>query len=176
MNTIVVLVVLASILATFTIVIRFVVRDHINTLKETAMKTNGTVIATLTRQIAGILAIGIAVNVLMAAVLATGTGSAAAGYMAKKANHNAYEASFWSWKADQQWRAAADRRLAGARGADTTPMDAMISVTQEKLAWEIANWKASQQEASFKSLDTFEALENDIKAAEDRWILVIQNW
>ena len=178
MNTILVLVVLASILATFTIVIRFVVKDHIHTLKESVMyKPSSSIIANFAREIAGILAVGLAVNLLMAVALATGAGSAAAGYMVKKASNNYYEVCYQEWKADQSWKAAADRRVAGTLlGLDTTPLDAVITVTQEKAAWEIANWKASQQEAAFKSLDTFEALEADIKAAEDRWMKRIQNW
>jgi hypothetical protein len=177
MNTIVVLVCIGIAVATLASFIYFVVRDHIHTLKEYPMsKPNSSIIANFLREIAGILAVGLAVNLLMAVALATGAGSAAAHVMVEKANHAAYEASYWSWKADQSWRAAADRRLAGARGADTTPLDAVITVSQEKAAWEIANWRADQQDAAFKSLDTFEAMEAEIKAAENRWILVIQNW
>lgn len=173
MNTILVLV---SILATLFLVIRFVVKDHIDTLKETAMKTNSSVFQTLTRQIAGILAIGVGVNILMAAIVVTGTGSAIVGNLVQKANHNAYEASYQSWKADQAWKAAADRRLAGAKGADITPIDALITVAAEKFAWENANALQANENAAFHSLDTFESLEADIKAAEDRWMKRIQNW
>jgi hypothetical protein len=177
MNTILVVVCIVSFIATLASFIYFVVRDHIHTLKESVMyKPTSSILVNFLREIAGILAVGVAINLLMATVLATGAGSSIVGSIVKKANHNAYEACYWSWKADQQWRAAADRRLAGARGADTTPMDALVTVTQEKAAWEVANWRASQQEAAFKSLDTFEALEADIKAAEDRWMKRIQNW
>lgn len=171
MNTILVLVLAASILATL-----FVVKDHIDTLKETAMKTNSSIVATLTRQIAGILAIGLAVNILMVSLVLTGTASSLAHHFVVGQTNTAYEASFQSWKADQQWRVAADRRIAGTRGADATPVDALITVASEKLAWEKANSLQANENAAFDALSTFEAMEADIKAIQDRWMERIQNW
>ena len=174
MNTILVCVVLASILV---LVIRFVVRDHINTLKEYPMfKSSSSVLVNFLREIGGIIAVGVAVNLLMAAIVVTGTASSMVGGIVEKTSNTFHEACYQSWKADQQWKAAADRRLAGARGADTTPMDAVITVSAEKLAWQKANALQENENAAFHSLITFEALEKDVKAAEDRWMKRIQNW
>ena len=177
MNTIVFVAAIILFVSVTATALYFVVRDHIANLKEYPMfKPNSSVLVNFAREMAGILAIGIAVNLLMVTVVITGTGSAIVGKIVKKANHTAYEAAYQSWKADQQWKAAADRRLAGARGADTTPIDALISVSAEKFAWEKANALQSNENAAFHSLDTFEAMESDVKAAEDRWMKRIQNW
>lgn len=174
MNTILVLVVLASILAALTIVIRFVVKDHINTLKEKNM--HKPVLVNFAREIGGILAIGLTLNILMVAVVITGTGSAIVGKIVQKTSNTAYEAAYQSWKADQAWRAAADRRIAGTQGADSTPIDALVSVANEKLAWEKANVLQVNENKAFEGLQAFEAMEADIKAVEDRWMKRIQNW
>jgi len=176
MNTIVVLVCIVLFVATLASFIYFVVRDHIHTLKEYPMFKPSSILVNFLREIAGIVTVAVAVNILMAALVVTGTGSAIVGKIVQKTSNTAYEASYWSWKADQQWRAAADRRLAGAKGADITPIDALITVTAEKLAWEKANALQENENAAFHSLITFEAMEADVKAAEDRWMKRIQNW
>ena len=178
MNTIIVLVVLAFLV--LNLAIYLVVKYHDKHQEKYPMFKNPlvNVLAALRkflRELCLVLAAASAILLGMNAALITGLAGEMVTSMKTSANHNAYEASYQSWKADQAWRAAADRRLAGAKGADANAVDALITVTQEKAAWEIANWRADQQNVAFRSLDSFEAMEKDVKAAQDRWTKRIQN-
>jgi hypothetical protein len=178
MNTIVVLVVLSFLV--LNLAIYLVVKYHDKHQEQYPMFKNplANVLKSLRkflRELCFVLAAAGAILLGMNAVLITGLAGDVTNSMKTSANHKAYEADYQSWKADQAWRAAADRRLAGSKGADKNAVDAFITVTQEKFAWEVANWRADQKEVAFRSLDTYEAMEKDTKAAQDRWTKRIQN-